>query len=114
MLQADTANESLDDALEILSKAIESEHAKRVAAAKPPSSSSAQSNGVSGVEEVTKPKPAPLVIPKSIAEVSVTKVFNSVITGAYIETTEQAEKFIGELKKQLESAVQQGSRVRIR
>ncbi|MFT6905280.1 MAG: hypothetical protein ACJAS1_001935 [Oleiphilaceae bacterium] len=122
MLQADTANERLDDALAILNKAIEREQAKREAAAKQPAQPSAPVTGQNAAIpnandaalEVKTPQPAPLVKPKPISEVSVTKVFNSVVNGAYIETPEQAQKFIDELKKQLESAVGKGTRVRIR
>jgi flagellar basal body-associated protein FliL len=44
----------------------------------------------------------------------VLKVYDSVLTEAYIETPEQAEQFIKELKQQLNAAIQNGARVRIR
>ena len=60
------------------------------------------------------PAPAPLVKPKTVTEVSISKVYDSVLTEAYIETPEQTEQFINELKQQLNAAIQKGSKVRIK
>lgn len=113
MLQTQTADERLDDGLHALNRAVEEEQAKRQAAAKPTTpEATAGEQDTSG--ESSKPEPAPLVKPKPIQDVSVSQVFNSVLSGAYIETPEQAERFISELKQKLDSAVKEGARVRIR
>ncbi|MDO7643461.1 MAG: BREX system P-loop protein BrxC [Reinekea forsetii] len=121
MLQTETANERLDDALDTLNKTIEREQAKRAAAKQPqPSPDAATPPLAAGIAAEARPSaaitasPLPLVKPKPIAEVSVTQAFSAVIEGAYIETPEQAAQFLAELKQRLDVALEQGARVRIR
>ena len=113
MLQSQTADEQLDDGLHELNKAIEQEEAKRKAAAKQVESEGAKPSPA-GETEPAKPETKPLVKSKPIQDVSVSQVFDSVLSGAYIETAEQADAFIEELKTKLETAVKDGARVRIR
>ncbi|MDO7641840.1 MAG: BREX system P-loop protein BrxC, partial [Reinekea forsetii] len=121
MLQTETANERLDDALDTLNKTIEREQAKRAAVKQPqPSPDVATPPLAAGIAAEARTSaaitasPVPLVKPKQIAEVSVTQAFSAVIEGAYIETPEQAAQFLAELKQRLDVALEQGARVRIR
>ena len=113
MLQSQTADEQLDDGLHELNKAIEQEEADRKAATKQVETEGAKPSP-QGESEPSKPEPKPLFKSKPIKEVSVSQVFDSVLSGAYIETTEQADAFLEELKVKLETAVKDGARVRIR
>ncbi|MGO3346439.1 MAG: BREX system P-loop protein BrxC [Marinomonas sp.] len=138
MLQTQTADEHLDDGLELLHNEITKEQQRRLASEQAQALSeqskveqsktkqaAAASSSVQGINE--KPAalnrqeptsamaaPAPLVKPKKVAEVSITQVYDSVLSSAYIETPEQAEQFISELKQQLDAAIREGSRVRIK
>jgi hypothetical protein len=119
MLQSQTADEQLDDGLHELNKSIEEEEAKRKTEAKKQEAAAAiegegQTDGSKGTGETAKPDPAPLVKVKPIKEISVSQVFDAALSGAYIETAEQAEQFISELQERLETAVKEGVRVRIR
>lgn len=114
MLQSNTADEQLDDSLHALNVAIEEEHAKRQAATNPVTKQNPIGEGRENEINESKPDPAPLVKAKPIQDVSVSHVFNSVLSGAYIETPEQAENFINKLKETLDSAVKNGARIRIR
>ena len=96
-----------------LNKAIEQEEDKRKAAAKQVEVEGAKPTQ-SGDPEPAKTDAKPLVKSKPIQDVSVSQVFDSVLSGAYIETAEQANAFIEELKAKLETAVKDGARVRIR
>lgn len=140
MLQTQTADEHLDDGLEFLRNEIIKEQQRRLASEQALALSeqskveqskteqaAAASSSVQGINE--KPTtlnqqestsapamaaPATLVKPKKVAEVSITQVYDSVLSSAYIETPEQAEQFISELKQQLDAAIREGSRVRIK
>jgi hypothetical protein len=119
MLQFETANEHLDDGLHELNRAIEKEEAKRKAQAKKLEAEAEAEGGKDNDNDNEEAKadnvePVPFVKSKPIKEVSVAQVFDSVLSGVYIETLEQAELFINELKQKLESAVEEGARVRIR
>lgn len=134
MLQTQMADEHFDEGLVLLNSEITKEQQRRQAAEQAHKQSqnvnkeadAANSAGGQGVGEksvhqhyidsASTPSAAlvPLVKPKTVAEVSVSKVYDSVLTEAYIETPEQAEQFINELKQQLNAAIQNGSRVRIK
>lgn len=141
MLQAQTANEHFDDGLNLLESEVLKEQERRAAAEQKikqqqladqqtanlvkQGSGNAQTIAETAkghpapapkieAQPEAEPAPKPLVKPKTVAEVSVSKVYDSVLTGAYIETPEQAEQFINELKQQLNAAIQNGSRVRIK
>lgn len=137
MLQTQTADEHLDEGLALLNNEITKEQQRRIAAEqglalseKAKSDQAAATSSPSLVHGVNeKPAmlnrqeptsapvmtaPAPLVKPQKVAEVSITQVYDSVLSSAYIETPEQAEQFINELKRQLNTAMKDGSRVRIK
>ena len=137
MLQTQTADEHLDEGLELLNSEITKEQQRRIAAeqalalsekAKADQAAAISSQAlVQGVNEkpatlnrqaptsaAVMTAPAPLVKPQKVAEVSITQVYDSVLSSAYIETPEQAEQFINELKQQLNTAMKDGSRVRIK
>ena len=112
MLQTQTAREKFDHSLDELNSAIEQAAKQRSALELQSREKEAKETGAPPTSEVIKEKP--LVIIKPIEEVSVVSVFDKVSPGGYIETPEQMAKFIEALKQRLESAVNEGSRVRIR
>jgi len=112
MLQTQTAGEKFDHSLDELNSAIEQAAKQRSALELQSREKEAKETGAPPTSEVIKEKP--LVIIKPIEEVSVVSVFDKVSPGGYIETPEQMAKFIEALKQRLESAVNEGSRVRIR
>ncbi|MDO6683749.1 BREX system P-loop protein BrxC [Oceanobacter sp. 5_MG-2023] len=131
MLQTHTADEHLDDSLKLLASEVLKEQDRRAAAEQKIKQQAADSGRQGSVNaqtivETAKGHPAaalkpdaepaqkPLMKPKTVAEVSVSKVYDSVLTEAYIETPEQAEQFLNELRQQLNVAIQNGSRVRIK
>jgi hypothetical protein len=119
MLQTQTADERLDDALELLEREITTEQNKRKAAEK--KAEEAKETGkyepiipATSSGQVSEPKMAPLIKPKPITEVSISQVYGSVLSGAYIESQEEIEQFIHQLQKQLSAAINQGGRIRIK
>jgi hypothetical protein len=133
MLQTQTADDYFDDGLKLLESEVLKEQQRRIAAEQKikeqqlkDEQAAKDRKATQGLVEGTGkkgnpapalkpiPAPAPLVKPKTVAEVSISKVYDSVLTDAYIETPEQAEQFINELKQQLDAAIQKGSKVRIK
>jgi hypothetical protein len=130
MLQTETANERLDDALELLNKAIEREQAKRQEAVKQTEVTATKEGQTAGYNEgkqpinkgsdtsnlkdTTKPKYVPLVKPKPVVEVSVSDVVSAAGTGVYIETSAHVEQFVTELTRKLEAAIANDNRIRLK
>jgi hypothetical protein len=117
MLQTQTAVERLDDGLFELERAVQAEaerleHEERIKAQEE------AEKGVAGIREpqpaspVSKPKS--VVKPKPVVEVTATSVFNKVSSGIYLETQGDIDSFVKALKEELEVAVKQNKRVRIR
>ena len=100
MAQSQTAAEVLEEGLAQL------EHAIRRAA------DWVQKGGDDSNVDV---KETPVVTPpKLVAEISVSAVFNRVSSGVYMETQEDISSFIEALTDELETAIKQEKRVRIR
>jgi hypothetical protein len=59
-------------------------------------------------------KPKPVAKPKPVVDVTATSVFNKVSSGIYLETKDDIDSFVQALKEELEVAVKQNKRVRIR
>jgi hypothetical protein len=130
MLQTETANERLDDALELLNKAIEREQVKRqetVKQAEVTATKEGQTAGynegkqpinkgadTSNLQDSTKPEYVPLVKPKPVVEVSVSDVVSAAGTGVYIETSAHVEQFVTELTRKLEAAIANDNRIRLK
>jgi len=56
----------------------------------------------------------PVARPKPVVEVSATRVFNKVSSGIYLESDSDIERFVEALREELQSAVKQDKRVRLR
>ena len=110
MLQTDTANERVDNAHDGLNKALEEEEARRHEAK---SKAEAQADGKTGGDDI-KPNPAPLVKPKAVVEISVSDIAAKTGAGAYIETAEDMEQFLAELRRALETAIANDNRTRLK
>ena len=98
MLQSETANEHLDESLLKL-EAVKAEAAN------------------SGGPGVVGEKPAengPVTPPKPVTEVLVSSVFSDVSDSVYIESQEDIDKFIDALRQELEKAIADLNRVRLR
>ena len=130
MLQSTTADDCVDEALELLNKAIEAEQAKQKEAERE-AEKKAEANkretalagaddavGISEPKPVIDPIPEPpkpkLVKPKPVVDVSVSAVQGQVSKGAYIESAEDVKAFISALEKELTNAIATDKRVRIR
>ncbi|MNH14984.1 hypothetical protein D3C79_745890 [compost metagenome] len=60
------------------------------------------------------PTPKPVTPPKPVVEVAATSVFNKLGNGLYLESQNDIERFIEALRVELEVAIKQDTRVRIR
>lgn len=93
MLQSQTADERLDDSLFELRQAVQEAEAKQ------------------------KPKPGedpkPLSAKESV-DVQVSEIFSKANTGAYLETEQDAEQFLANLREELMRAIKANKRIRIR
>ena len=69
-------------------------------------------------KEARPPAPAPAAKPaappKPVIDVAATSVFNKLGNGVYLESQRDIERFIDALKAELEAAIKQDKRVRIR
>ena len=59
-------------------------------------------------------EPPVVAPPKAVTEIRVSAVFNRVSSGVYMETQEDVSSFIEALAEELEAAIKQEKRVRIR
>jgi hypothetical protein len=128
MLQSTTADDCVDEALELLNKAIEAEQAKQKEAereAEKKAEANKRETALAGADDavgISEPKPVPtpeppkpkLVKPKPVVDVSVSAVQGQVSKGAYIESAEDVKAFISALEKELTNAIATDKRVRIR
>lgn len=118
MVQTQTAVERLDDGLFELERAIQVEAEKAAKQQKPQEinngsiGSETGTTNTSGVSQTSKPKSVSQ--PKPVVEVTATRVFNKVSTGAYLESQADIEAFLQALREELEKAVENGNRARLR
>jgi hypothetical protein len=100
MAQSETASEVLEEGLAQLEQAIRRE---------------AGWEQESGDDSVVGVQDRPVVtVPKAVTEIRVSAVFNRVSSGVYMETQEDVSSFIEALTDELEAAIKQEKRVRIR
>jgi len=59
-------------------------------------------------------KPAPVAMPKPVVDVSAAKVFSKLASGIYLEKQEDVDKFVAVLKEELQKAIKEGGRVRLK
>ncbi|MCQ4322166.1 hypothetical protein [Stutzerimonas stutzeri] len=73
--------------------------------------------GGSQVKEERAPAPVPLkpvAPPRPVVEIAATSIFNKLGNGLYLESQGDVERFVAALKAELEAAIQQEKRIRIR
>ena len=112
MLQTQTAQDKLDDSLYGLERAIQEEAEKQAKAQK-----DAQEDSESNTDKPSQdnvPKPSPVSVPKPVVDISAAKVFGAIGSGVYLETEADVDQFVSELRKELETAIKQNKRVRLR
>ncbi len=110
-LQTQTAEERLQDGTLELERAIQSELDRQRKLQE------ATKNEAVGVrEQDTPPAPPlkPVKQPKPVVEVAATRVFNKLGKGLFLENQSDVERFVAALKAELEAAIQQEKRIRIR
>ncbi|MDD2062072.1 BREX system P-loop protein BrxC [Pseudomonas sp. 25571] len=118
LLQTQTADERLHDGVFELERAIQAEAEHQQKLQQEQAKAAQASNGASGVKEDRAPSltrvPKPVAPPKPVVEVAATSVFNKLGNGLYLESQSDIERFIDALKAELESAIKQDKRIRIR
>lgn len=53
-------------------------------------------------------------MPKPVVDVSAAKVFSKLASGVYLEKQEDVDKFVAALKEELQKAIKEGGRVRLK
>lgn len=118
LLQTETARDRLDEALYELETAIqaEAERQERETEALEDTATASTTEAINDEAPMFPPQVTkkPVARPKPIVEVSASSVFNRVSTGIYLESTEDIDRFVEALREELQSAVQQEKRVRLR
>lgn len=118
MLQTQTADERLHDGVFELERAIQAEAERQQKLQQEQAKAAQAANSASGAKEdqapVLVPSSKPVAPPKPVIEVAATSVFNKLGNGLYLESQSDIDRFIDALKVELESAVKQNKRVRIR
>ncbi len=121
MLQTQTANERLNDGIFKLEVAIQDELDRQEAAARKIELEKSQTKpelvtGTGGGGAIVAPKPLvakKVVTLKPAKDVNVTAIYKRSVNGVYLESQTEIDNFVDALKQELESAIQQGNRVRI-
>ena len=118
LLQTQTADERLHDGVFELERAIQAEAERQQKIQHEQAKAVQAVNPASGVKEDRAPSltptPKPVAPPKPVVEVAATSVFNKLGNGLYLESQSDIERFIDALKAELESAMKQDKRIRIR
>lgn len=118
MLQTQTADERLNDGVFELERAIQAEAERQQKLQQEQAKAAQAANSASGVKEdrapAVVPSSKPVTPPKPVIEVAATSVFNKLGNGLYLESQSDIDRFIDALKTELESAVKQEKRIRIR
>ncbi|VVP01439.1 hypothetical protein PS838_02844 [Pseudomonas fluorescens] len=117
LLQTQTADDRLQDGVFELERAIQTESDRQQKLAQEQAKAAAQTaSPASGAKPNIAPVPAPKSVapPKPVVDVAATSVFNKMGNGIYLESHADIERFIDALKAELESAIQQDKRIRIR
>lgn len=117
LLQRETAEERLQDGIFELERAIHAELERQQKLRQEQEKAAKTTDQGSGVKEDRAPLPVPtkpVVQPKPVVDVVVTSVFNKLGNSLYLENQSDVERFIDALKAELEAAIQQDKRIRIR
>lgn len=118
MLQTQTTDERLHDGEFELERAVQVEAERQQKLQQEQASVTQAVNSTSGNKEhqvpALVPPPKTVALPKPVVEVAATSVFNKLGNGLYLESQNDIDRFIHALKTELESAVKQGKRIRLR
>ena len=118
LLQTQTADERLHDGVFDLERAIQAEAERQQKLQQEQAKAAQAANAASGVKEDRAPSltptPKPVAPPKPVVEVAATSVFNKLGNGLYLESQGDIDRFIDALKAELETAIKQDKRIRIR
>ncbi|WP_449123962.1 BREX system P-loop protein BrxC [Pseudomonas viridiflava] len=118
MLQTQTSDERLHDGVFELERAIQAEAERQQKIQQEHAKAAQAANSANGVKEdrapALVPVSKPVAPPKPVVEVVATSVFNKLGNGLYLESQNDIDRFIEALKGELESAIQQDKRIRIR
>jgi hypothetical protein len=116
LLQTQTAEERLRDGVFELESAILAEAARQEKLRQDQAKAAQAAAGNNQQKEDTPPyvAPKPVAPPKPVVEVAATSVFNKLGNGIYLESQVDVDNFIAALKAELESAIQQDKRIRLR
>lgn len=117
MLQTKTADDRLQDGAFDLERAIQAESDRQQKLAQGQAKAAAQTvSPADGVKPKIAPVPAPkpFAPPKPVVDIAATSVFNKLGNGIYLESQADIERFIDALKAELEVAIKQDQRIRIR
>ncbi len=118
MLQTQTADERLNDGVFDLERAIQAEVERLQKLQEEQAKAAQTANTANGVKEdrapALVPTSKPVAPPKQVVEVAATSVFNKLGNGLYLESQSDIDRFIDSLKVELESAIKQDKRIRIR
>ncbi|MHC8315127.1 BREX system P-loop protein BrxC [Pseudomonas sp. LB3P31] len=118
MLQTQTADERLHDGVFDLERAIQAEVERLQKLQEEQAKAAQATNTANGIKEDRAPTlvqtPKPVAPPKPVVEVAATSVFNKLGNGLYLESQRDVDGFIDALKTELESAIKQDKRIRIR
>lgn len=118
MLQTQTADERLHDGVFDLERAIQSELERQQKLQEEQAKALQAASSAAGVKEdrapARVPTPKPVAAPKPVIEVAATSVFNKLGNGLYLESQNDIDRFIEALKAELEVAIKQDKRVRVR
>jgi hypothetical protein len=114
MLQTQTAQEKLDDSLFNLEQAAHAEAEKQAKARRDAQDGAGTYTHKPSQDASPTPTPAPVATPKPVVDVSAAKVFSKLASGIYLEKQEDVDKFVAALKEELQKAIKEGGRVRLK
>ena len=116
LLQTQTAEERLHDGVYELERAIATEAARLEKLRQDQAKATQAAGSSSQQKEEPAPyvAPKPVIPPKPIVEVAATSVFNKLGNGIYLESQADVDRFLAALKVELEAAIQQEKRIRLR
>ena len=117
MLQTQTADDRLQDGVFELERAIQAESDRQQKLVQEQTKAAAQAASTAdGMKPKIAPVPAvkPVAPPKPVVDIAATSIFNKLGNGIYLESQADIERFIDALKAELEAAIKQDQRIRIR
>lgn len=118
MLQTQTADERLHDGVFDLERTIQSELERQQKLQEQQAQAAQATNSTSGGKEdrvpTLMPTSKPVAPPKPVVEVAAISVFNKLGNGLYLESQNDIDSFIDAFRAELETAVKQDKRIRIR